>query len=49
MVVANRLYTAQARRLAADNDVELWDRDQLVAKLLAGQDAAIQAAPTPNA
>jgi restriction system protein len=47
MVVSNQAYTPQARRLAADNDVELWDRERLVEKLLAGQDAATQAAPKP--
>ena len=29
------------------NDVELWDREQLVRRLLAGQDVAIEAAPDP--
>lgn len=35
MVVANRPFTRQARTLADANDVKLWDRDVLVAKLLA--------------
>jgi HJR/Mrr/RecB family endonuclease len=47
MVVSNRAYTLRARRLAAANDVELWDREQLVRRLLAGQDVAIEAAPDP--
>ena len=33
-VVANRAFTDQARRLAAANDVTLWDRDVLIAHLL---------------
>ncbi len=45
MVVANRGYTPQAKRLAADNDVELWDRERLVEMLLAGKDAPAQPAP----
>jgi len=47
MVVSNRAYTSRARRLAGANDVELWDREQLVRRLLAGQDVAIEAAPDP--
>jgi restriction system protein len=35
LVVANREFTQQARRLARANEVELWDRDVLVGKLLA--------------
>lgn len=35
LVVANRDYTEQARRLARANKVELWDRDKLVSTLLA--------------
>jgi restriction system protein len=35
LVVANREFTDQARRLARANEVELWDREVLVAKLLA--------------
>ncbi len=34
LVVANRAFTRQARTLAEANDVKLWDRDVLVAKLL---------------
>lgn len=34
LVVANREFTQQARKLARANKVELWDRDVLVAKLL---------------
>jgi restriction system protein len=33
-VVTNRAFTAQARKLAAANGVELWGRDQLVRELL---------------
>lgn len=40
LVVANRDFTQQARRLARANKVELWDRDTLVAKLLAARGAA---------
>jgi restriction system protein len=35
LVVANRKVTRQARELAGANNVELWDRETLVAKLLA--------------
>jgi restriction system protein len=35
LVVANRPFTRQARRLADANHVELWDRDVLISKLLA--------------
>jgi Restriction endonuclease len=35
LVVANRDFTQQARRLARANKVELWDREVLVSKLLA--------------
>lgn len=34
MVVTNRRFTNAARQLARANDVELWDRDKLVAALL---------------
>ena len=34
IVVTNRYYTQQAKRLAKANGVTLWDRDQLVAALL---------------
>jgi restriction system protein len=37
LVVANREFTQQARRLARANQVELWDRSQLVEKLLRGR------------
>jgi restriction system protein len=37
LVVANREFTQQARRLARANKVELWDREVLVAKLLAAR------------
>lgn len=35
MVVTNREFTRAARRLADANAVELWDRQALIAKLLA--------------
>lgn len=35
LVVANQEFTAQARKLARANDVELWGREVLVSKLLA--------------
>ena len=35
MVVTNRYFTKAARQLARANGVELWDRDRLVAALLA--------------
>ena len=48
MVVANRTYTAQARKLAEANDVELWDRDRLVHALLTKKKApAAASTPTP--
>ncbi|HEU4754991.1 MAG TPA: restriction endonuclease, partial [Armatimonadota bacterium] len=34
VVVTNSYFTAPARALAEANDVELWDRDQLIAALL---------------
>jgi restriction system protein len=37
LVVANRDFTQQARRLARANKVELWDREALVSKLLAAK------------
>jgi restriction system protein len=37
MVVTNRYFTAAAKRLARANDVELWDREKLVAVLLAAR------------
>jgi restriction system protein len=37
LVVANRDFTAQARRLARANEVELWGREELVGKLLAAR------------
>lgn len=35
MVVTNSRFTKQASHLAATNDVELWDRDELVRRLMA--------------
>jgi restriction system protein len=47
LVVANRAFTRQARTLGEANDVKLWDRDVLVAKLLAvGNGAAATSALT---
>lgn len=46
IVVANQPFTPQARELAAANDVKLWDREVLVAKLL---DAAPASDPVPPA
>jgi restriction system protein len=43
LVVANRPFTRQARTLADANDVQLWDRDVLVAKLLAVGNGATDA------
>ncbi len=37
MVVTNNYYSQQAKKLAAANNVELWDRDKLVTLLLAEQ------------
>jgi restriction system protein len=34
LVVTNRSFSPQARQLARANDVALWDRDELVSKLL---------------
>lgn len=34
MVVTNRYFTGQAKRLAQANDVALWDRDDLVRELV---------------
>lgn len=38
MVVTNSSFTRQAEALAKANRVELWDRDTLVARLIAGQE-----------
>ena len=52
LVVANREFTSQARALARANNVELWDRESLAAKLLAvrnqGAVHATEPAPNPN-
>lgn len=45
LVVANREFTDQASKLARANDVELWDREVLVAKMLAIQEDAGSAIP----
>lgn len=45
LVVANREFTQQARQLARANEVELWDRDGLVRKLLAVRGDAGPPAP----
>jgi restriction system protein len=47
LVVANREFTQQARRLAHANKVELWDRDVLVGKLLAarGEEQIVEPSP----
>jgi restriction system protein len=45
LVVANRDFTKQARVLADANNVELWDRDALVSKLLAVRGEAASSAP----
>lgn len=37
MVVTNRGYTKQAQQLAKANNVELWDREQLVSAILSVQ------------
>lgn len=41
MVVTNRYFTEQARRLAKANDVRLWNRDDLVGALLANTDEGL--------
>lgn len=38
MVVTNRYFTEQAKRLAKANEVTLWNRDELVRALLTGTD-----------
>lgn len=52
MVVTNSSYSQQAKQLAAANQVELWDRDQLVKRLLAVKQmsapTATQYAPPPE-
>ena len=45
LVVANRAFTGQARTLARANDVTLWDREVLVAKLLAVGNGSSEAPP----
>ena len=46
MVVANRSFTPAAKRLAAANHVELWDRDTLAAKII---EAHLGRVPLPTA
>jgi restriction system protein len=48
LVVANRPFTRQARTLADANAVTLWDRDVLVAKLLAVGNAVADGAASSN-
>jgi len=54
LVVANRDFTKQARVLADANNVELWDRNALVSKLLAVRgevkpsEAVVTSSPGPN-
>jgi len=50
MVVANRSFTKAARQLAKANRVELWDRDQLAAKIIEARlgDPARQQAAQPQ-
>ena len=54
LVVANRAFTEQAKKLARANKVELWDRDVLVGKLLSvrGEEAPatqLEVEPQPAA
>lgn len=44
LVIANRDFTQQARRLAKANKVALWDRSVLVDKLLVAQDSDVTSA-----
>lgn len=49
MVVTNRYFTEQAKRLAKANGVTLWNRDELVRSLLAGANGeAAEAAAVPT-
>jgi restriction system protein len=47
MVVTNRYFTEQARRLARANGVRLWNRDDLVRALLANADEGLAPAAPP--
>src|SRR5438067_1415651 len=47
-VVTNSAFTPQARKLAAANKVELWDREELVRQLLRSKGREV-AAPAPEA
>jgi restriction system protein len=47
LVVTNRDFTAPARTLARSNGVELWGREQLVARLLATRSAPVAAPVAP--
>jgi len=53
LVVANRAFTHQARTLARANDVVLWDRNVLVAKLISvghgGPDTGVPTTPATTA
>jgi restriction system protein len=48
LVVANRAFTDQARRLARANKVELWDREVLVNKLVAARAKEHEFAPSAS-
>ena len=45
LVVTNRYFTDQAKRLAEANGVELWDRDKLVRALLESAEVGTTAVP----
>lgn len=49
MVVTNRYFTEQAKRLAEANGVRLWSRDDLVQALLANADGGLSPAASPSA
>ena len=48
LVVANRAFTRQARTLARANDVALWDRDEVVSKLLSVGNGTTETAPVKD-
>jgi restriction system protein len=48
LVVANRAFTRQARTLARANDVALWDRDEVVSKLLSAGAGTAETAPAKD-
>jgi hypothetical protein len=47
LVVANRQFTQQARRLARPNKVEFWDREVLISKLVAVRGKRAEAPVAP--